>query len=63
MEVILALLVGGAVGAAVLAVWAFWLRRGEKQRGAAIERQQQELESVERRLAEYHGTPPKSPST
>ena len=63
MEVIFSLLVGGAIGAAILAAWALWLRRDAKERGAAIQRQQQELESVERRLTEYHGTPPKNPST
>jgi hypothetical protein len=63
MEVILAVVVGGAIGAAILAAWALWLRWGEKERGAAMERQQQELESVERRLTEYHSTPPKNPST
>jgi hypothetical protein len=62
MVVILSLLVGGAIGAAILAACALWLRREAKERGAAIERQQQELESVERRLTEYSRTPPKNPT-
>ena len=57
------MLVGGAIGAAILAAWALWLGREAKGRGAAAQRQRDEAESVERRLAEYSRTPPKNPST
>jgi uncharacterized iron-regulated membrane protein len=63
MEVILSLLVGGAIGAAILAAWALWLGREARERSAAIQRHRDEAESVERRLAEYSHTPPKNPST